>query len=86
MMMNGSSQDWKLMTINRYTSTIEKNSPPTRPMKESRMVWIWPRTMTCAPRGRVFALSATILSICVATLPRSVPSTEPKMSMTGWTL
>src|SRR5580658_2624498 len=27
MMMNGSSQDWKLTTITRYTSTIEKASP-----------------------------------------------------------
>src|SRR5260370_11633028 len=31
-MMKGSSQDWKLTTINRYTRTIENASPPRRPM------------------------------------------------------
>src|SRR5256885_8895988 len=38
MMMNGSSQDWKLTTIKRYTSTIAAASPSRRPANESVMV------------------------------------------------
>ena len=32
MMMKGSSQDWKLTTISRYTSRMEKSRPKSRPM------------------------------------------------------
>src|SRR6266699_1966711 len=51
MMMNGSSQDWKLTTISRYTSTIAAASPSSSPANESVMVFTCPRTATCELRG-----------------------------------
>src|SRR4029453_6678869 len=50
------------------------------------MVSTWPRVMILDPRGRSFSDSLTIRVTGPATAPRSVPSTPPKMSMTGWTL
>ena len=41
--------------------------PMSSPLKESPMVLIWPRTMTCEPRGSECLLSATILLIWVET-------------------
>ena len=32
MMMNGSSHDWKFITMSRYTRMIAKPSPPIRPI------------------------------------------------------
>src|SRR5205807_1695014 len=83
MMMNGSSQDWKLTTISRYTSTIAAASPSSSPAKDSVMVFTCPCTATCEPRGSELFDSASTRWICAATKPRSLPSTAPKMSTTG---
>src|ERR1700679_3663231 len=53
MMMKASVQDWKLMTINRYTSTIAPMKPIARPVYESVMVCTWPRTVMCVPLGNL---------------------------------
>ena len=49
------------------------------------MVSLWPRRMKCEPRGRSFLWRAMIFSMARVTVPRSVPSTLAKMSMTGCT-
>ncbi len=38
LMMNGSSQLWKLTTMMRYTSTTAKSSPVASPLYDSRML------------------------------------------------
>ena len=47
------------------------------------MVSVWPRTTMVEPRARSLRLRAITRSICCETLPRSVPWTAPKISMTG---
>ena len=64
MMMAASSQDWKVTTISRYTSTIAIARPTPRPMKEDCMVCTWPRRVTSLPRlscGRMASTSACTL-------------------------
>ncbi len=41
--MNGSSHDWKLTAISRYTSTTAKISPSPSRKNDVRMVVTWPR-------------------------------------------
>ena len=50
-MMSGSSQDWKLMTMSRYTSRMAKPRPTARPINERRMLSTCPRMTISEPRG-----------------------------------
>ena len=42
-MMNGSTQDWKLTAINRYTKTMAARRPRPSRWKEVCIVAAWPR-------------------------------------------
>ncbi len=56
MMMKGSSQDWKLTTMSRYTRTIEKPRPETNPIYDARMVSKLPANRNKAPPRQKFAV------------------------------
>ena len=51
MMMNGSSHDWKLITMSRYTSRIAPVRPTSRPVYDEVIVSIWPRATMRVPFG-----------------------------------
>ena len=65
---------------------MANSRPVNKPTKDERMVWIWPRTMICDPRGSSFWLVLMIEKMSFETPPRSRPWTEPNMSITGATL
>ncbi len=83
MMMKGSSQDWKLMTMSRYTSRIAPARPTIRPVYEASIVCICPRATMRVPFGSLPSYEAMTLLMSFATAPRSRPCTAPKMSMSG---
>ena len=63
MMMKGSSQDWKLITMSRYTSRIAPVRPTIRPVYEELIVSIWPRATMRVPLGSLPSWSAMICLI-----------------------
>ncbi len=74
-MMNGSSHDWKLTAISRYTSTTAKTIPSPSRRNEDFIVSYSPRSVSDVPRGRFARSSWTIFSTSAPTLPRSRRST-----------
>jgi hypothetical protein len=83
MMIAASSQDWKVTTISRYTSTTAIASPMPSPRKEDCMVSTWPRIVTWLPRESLGRISSTSFLTSFATLARSVPCTLTYTSTTG---
>ncbi len=86
MMISASTQDWKLTTTSRYTSTMAIARPTSRPTNEACIVCTWPRITTELPRGSLGRIASTSFVTCVDTLARSVPCTLTNTSMAGWML
>ena len=69
-MMNGSSQDWKLTTMSRYTSKMANSMPNPRRIKEDCMVSTCPRIFSVVPAGSLLKVFRT-LPMSFATPPKS---------------
>ena len=72
-MMNGSSHDWKLTTIRKYTRRIAKQIPSAIWKNDCFMLWTWPRTLIVLAFESVALYFAMIVSTASDTEPRSVP-------------
>ena len=70
-MMNGSSHDWKLTAMIRYTSMMAKMIPRPSRKKELSMVATWPRISMLLPRASFGSVFRMIFSTADPTAPRS---------------
>src|SRR6266850_639314 len=85
-MMSGSSHDWKLTTIRKYTNRTAKQMPSASWRNDWFMDWTCPRTTIELALEISFVYFATNPLIRLDTEPRSVSCTAAYTSNTGCTL